>query len=140
VLIVYEHMLILVDRRDRRGQTRLSSHHTRLAIEVDDLAKAYRGGTAAVDACLLPSTRGETFGFLGPNGSGNTRPVWMLVALLRATRGRARVGGVDVERDPHQVRGLIGYAGQSVGVDDDLTAFENLAMAGFLPSSEGVWK
>jgi ABC-2 type transport system ATP-binding protein len=58
--------------------------------------------------------------------------VRILVTLLRMTRGRARVGGFDVERDPHEVRRLIGYAGQSVGVDDDLTASENLAMAGFL--------
>jgi hypothetical protein len=46
--------------------------------------------------------------------------VRILAALLRATRGHARVGGFDVERDPHEVRRLIGYARQSVGVDDDL--------------------
>jgi ABC-2 type transport system ATP-binding protein len=58
--------------------------------------------------------------------------VRILVTLLRATRGTARVAGFDTGRQPHRVRQVIGYAGQSVGVDDDLTVSENLAVTGFV--------
>jgi len=102
------------------------------AIEVEDLVKIYPGGKAAVAGMSFAVDRGEIFGFLGPNGSGKTTTVRILVTLLRKTRGATRVGGYDTEREPHQVRRVIGYAGQSVGIDDDLTASENLAMTGFV--------
>jgi ABC-type multidrug transport system ATPase subunit len=69
---------------------------------------------------------------LGPNGSGKTTVVRILVTLLRATSGVARVGGHDVGRNPGLVRQLIGYAGQYAGVDDDLTVAENLLLSGGL--------
>ena len=75
---------------------------------------------------------GETFGLLGPNGSGKTTTVRILVTLLRPTSGRATVGGFDVARAPERVRSVMGYAGQFVGVDDDLTALENLALQGIV--------
>jgi ABC-type multidrug transport system ATPase subunit len=102
------------------------------AIQVEDLAKVYRGGKTALAGVSFAVAQGEIFGFLGPNGSGKTTTVRILVTLLRKTRGTARVGGFDTDREPHRVRQVIGYAGQSVGVDDDLTASENLAMSGFV--------
>jgi ABC-type multidrug transport system ATPase subunit len=76
--------------------------------------------------------RGEIFGLLGPNGSGKITTVRILVTLLEKTSGAARVGGFDTDRQPGQVRQVIGYAGQSIGVDDDLTAAENLKLGGLL--------
>src|SRR5262245_4959379 len=102
------------------------------AIEVQDLVKVYRGGKTALAGVSFAVTPGETFGFLGPNGSGKTTAVKILVTLLRRTRGIARVDGFDAEREPSRVREVIGYAGQSVGVDDDLTASENLALSGLV--------
>jgi ABC-type multidrug transport system ATPase subunit len=99
------------------------------AIAVEDLTKVYPGGKAALAGVSFAVDRGEIFGFLGPNGSGKTTTVRILVTLLGKTSGLAWVGGFDVDRDPHRVRELIGYAGQSVGVDDDLTVRENLALA-----------
>jgi ABC-type multidrug transport system ATPase subunit len=98
------------------------------AIAVEDLTKVYPGGKAALAGVSFAVDRGEIFGFLGPNGSGKTTTVRILVTLLGKTSGLAWVGGFDVDRDPHRVRELIGYAGQSVGVDDDLTVRENLAL------------
>ena len=102
------------------------------AIELSELTKAYPGGHLALDGVSFTVETGEIFGFLGPNGSGKTTAVRVLVTLLRPTSGRASVAGFDVARQPQQARRLIGYAGQSTGVDDDLTVAENLALQGIL--------
>jgi ABC-type multidrug transport system ATPase subunit len=104
----------------------------RPAVEVRDLAKTYRGGVPAVAGISFATGRGEIFGLLGPNGSGKTTTVRILVTLLRQTAGTALVGGFDTSREPQRVRRLIGYAGQFTGVDDDLTVAENLAYAAML--------
>jgi ABC-2 type transport system ATP-binding protein len=120
-------MLILAkETRDSRGGT------AGPAIEVADLAKVYAGGKTALAGVSFSVDRGEIFGFLGPNGSGKTTTVRILVTLLGKTSGLARVGGIDVDRQADRVRELIGYAGQSVGVDDDLTAAENLVLGAVL--------
>jgi ABC-2 type transport system ATP-binding protein len=119
-------------RRRPGDQTMTAASRDDPAIDVEDLVKVYRGGKTALAGVSFAVARGEIFGFLGPNGSGKTTTVRILVTLLRKTRGTARVGGFDTDRDPHRVRQVIGYAGQSVGVDDDLTASENLAMSGFV--------
>jgi ABC-type multidrug transport system ATPase subunit len=96
------------------------------AIEVEDLTKVYAGGRSALAGISFSVARGEVFGFLGPNGSGKTTTVKILVTLLRQTSGRATVGGFDTNRDAGRVRELIGYTGQTVGVDDDLKVHEHL--------------
>jgi ABC-type multidrug transport system ATPase subunit len=111
-----------VSSRDRGGP----------AIEVEDLVKVYPGGATGLAGVSVGVERGEIFGLLGPNGSGKTTALRVLVTLLRKTSGVARVGGYDTEREPGRVRGVIGYAGQFVGVDDDLTVHENLVMQGLL--------
>jgi ABC-2 type transport system ATP-binding protein len=107
-------------------------HRDGAAIEVEDLVKVYAGGKIGLAGVSFCVGRGEIFGFLGPNGSGKTTTVRILVTLLRKTSGTARVIGFDCERQADRVRAMIGYAGQSVGVDDDLTAVENLALGGVL--------
>ncbi len=102
------------------------------AIEVEDLTKVYPGGKTALDAVSFAVAQGEIFGFLGPNGSGKTTTVRILVTLLKKTGGTARVGGFDTDHEAQQIRQVIGYAGQSVGVDDDLTATENVLLTGVL--------
>jgi ABC-2 type transport system ATP-binding protein len=105
----------------------------RPAVEVAGLVKTYRGGAVpAVAGITFGIAPGEIFGLLGPNGSGKTTIVRILVTLLRQTGGTARVGGYDTLRDPREVRKQIGYAGQFTGVDDDLTVAENLAVAAIL--------
>ncbi|WP_308797580.1 ABC transporter ATP-binding protein [Agromyces silvae] len=68
-----------------------------LAIETHGLTKRF-GAQAAVDGIDLAVPRGSVFGFLGPNGSGKTTTIRMLLALVRATSGTARVLGSDM---PH---------------------------------------
>ena len=104
-----------------------------LAVEAADLVKAYqdkeRPAVAGISFAVAP---GMVFGLLGPNGSGKSTTVRILVTLLRPTSGTARVCGFDVARQAGNVRRVIGYAGQSTGIDDDLTAAENAAFHGML--------
>jgi ABC-2 type transport system ATP-binding protein len=99
-----------------------SQHSDGLAIEVRGLVKRYRGsrGQAELEAVRgidLAVRRGEVFGFLGPNGAGKTTTVRMLCTLLPISDGQATVAGVDVRRDPAEVRRRIGVALQEVGLD-----------------------
>ena len=67
-----------------------------VAIATTGLAKQYRGGQLAVDGLDLTVPAGSVFGFLGPNGSGKTTTIRMLMGLIAPTAGQARVLGADV--------------------------------------------
>src|SRR5438093_12138562 len=97
-------------------------------IEVENLVKVYPDGTRAVDDVSFQVEAGEIFGFLGPNGAGKTTTIRILVTLLPRTSGNARVAGFEVDRQPEEVRKIIGYAAQFIGIDVDLTGRENLVL------------
>lgn len=101
-------------------------------IEVRDLVKTYPDGTEAVRGISFEVEGGEFFGFLGPNGAGKSTTIKILITLLRKTRGDVRIVGMDLDRQTDAIRRQIGYAAQEVGVDDDLTARENLVLQGQL--------
>jgi ABC-2 type transport system ATP-binding protein len=101
-------------------------------IDVRDLKKRYPDGTEAVKGITFQVARGEFFGFLGPNGAGKSTTIKILITLLVKSGGEARVLGYEVGRDDDKIRRVIGYAAQEVGVDDDLTARENLMLQGRL--------
>jgi ABC-2 type transport system ATP-binding protein len=101
------------------------------AIDAAGLVKTF-GQLRAVDGIDLEVRQGEIFGVLGPNGAGKTTVLRMLATLLPIEEGTARVYGVDVAREPHRIRQLIGITGQYASVDEELTATENLWMFGRL--------
>jgi daunorubicin/doxorubicin transport system ATP-binding protein len=101
------------------------------AIDAARLVKNF-GQLRAVDGVDLEVRPGEIFGVLGPNGAGKTTTLKMLATLLPIDAGQARVFGVDVAREPHRVRQLLGVTGQYASVDEDLTATENLWLFGRL--------
>jgi ABC-2 type transport system ATP-binding protein len=78
------------------------------AIRTESLTKYY-GPVVAIEALTLTVNRGEVYGFLGPNGAGKTTTIRILLDLVRATRGRALVDGLDCRRDSVAVRARIGY-------------------------------
>src|ERR1035438_4932368 len=79
-------------------------------ISACGLAKEFKGGIHAVAGIDLNVAPGEIFGLLGPNGSGKTTTVEMLVTLVLPTSGHASVGGYDVVDNAGEVRTLIGVA------------------------------
>jgi len=101
-------------------------------VEVRDLRKTYPDGSEAVRGISFEVGEGEFFGFLGPNGAGKSTTIKVLITLLRATSGTARVFGHDVAAEADLIRRLIGYSAQEVGVDDELTGRENLYLQGRL--------
>jgi ABC-2 type transport system ATP-binding protein len=101
------------------------------AVDAAGLVKTF-GRVRAVDGIDLQVGQGEIFGVLGPNGAGKTTVLRMLATLLPIDAGQGRIFGVDVAREPHRVRQLIGVTGQFASVDEDLTATENLWMFGRL--------
>jgi len=101
------------------------------AVDAVGLVKNF-GPLRAVDGIDLQVRQGEIFGVLGPNGAGKTTALRMLATLLPIDAGQARVFGVDVAREPHRIRQLVGITGQYASVDEDLTATENLWMFGRL--------
>jgi ABC-2 type transport system ATP-binding protein len=105
--------------------------HTDLAVTASGLVKQF-GDNRAVDGIDLEVRRGEIFGVLGPNGAGKTTMLSMLATMLRIDAGEAHIFGVDIARQPHQVRQLIGVTGQYASVDENLTASENLWLFGRL--------
>jgi ABC-2 type transport system ATP-binding protein len=102
-----------------------------LAVEATGLVKTF-GAVRAVDRIDLQIRRGQVFGVLGPNGAGKTTMLKMLATLLPIDGGSARVFGVDVAANPHQVRQLVGVTGQYASVDENLTGRENLVLFGRL--------
>ena len=97
-------------------------------IEVSDLHKTYGKNIVAVDGISFSVKKGEIFGFLGPNGAGKSTTIKILTTLLEKTSGEVKIDGLDVDNDQSHVRRIIGYSSQEVGVDNDLTARENLLL------------
>ena len=101
------------------------------AVHARGLVKTF-GDLRAVDGIDLEVSQGEIFGVLGPNGAGKTTMLRMLATLLPIDAGTPQIFGVDVAREPHRVRQLIGVTGQYASVDENLTATENLWLFGRL--------
>ncbi len=109
----------------------MNETHAVHAVQATGLVKDF-GSFRAVDHIDLTVRRGEIFGVLGPNGAGKTTMLKMLATLLTIDAGSAEIFGVDVGREPHMIRQLIGVTGQYASVDENLTALENLWMFGRL--------
>ncbi|MEW5986135.1 MAG: ABC transporter ATP-binding protein [Chloroflexota bacterium] len=95
-------------------------------ILTHDLTKRF-GDFTAVDRVTFTVEPGEIVGYLGPNGSGKTTTIRMLLGLLRPTAGSGQVLGLDVHTQAEAIRPRVGYMSQKFALYDDLTAAENLA-------------
>src|SRR5881392_1631123 len=100
-------------------------------ISAQGLTKRY-GDAIAVDHIDLEVQAGEILGILGPNGSGKTTTILMLLGLTEPTEGRAEVAGFDPLREPLEVKRRVGYLPDTVGFYDGMSARDNLAYTGRL--------
>jgi ABC-2 type transport system ATP-binding protein len=95
------------------------------AIQTDQLTRSF-GSLKAVDRLTLEIPRGTVFGFLGPNGSGKTTTIRLLLGLLDADQGSAQVLGFDTRKQPDEVRARCGALLEHHGLYERLSAAENL--------------
>ncbi|MDP6587423.1 MAG: ATP-binding cassette domain-containing protein, partial [Anaerolineales bacterium] len=99
-------------------------------IKVDNLIQVYGDGTKAVDDISFTIREGEFFGFLGPNGAGKSTTIKILTTLLAKTSGSVTVAGYNVDKEPQNIRKIIGVQSQETVIDADLTGRENLTLQG----------
>ncbi|HUI35818.1 MAG TPA: ABC transporter ATP-binding protein [Stellaceae bacterium] len=95
-------------------------------IRAEALTKRY-GANLAVDRVDFEVGAGEIVGILGPNGSGKTTTILMLLGLTEPTSGRAMVAGFDPLRDPLEVKRRVGYLPDQIGFYERMSARDNLA-------------
>jgi ABC-2 type transport system ATP-binding protein len=99
------------------------------AVELRELSRSF-GAFRAVDRVSLSVEAGEVFGFLGANGAGKSTTIRMLCGLLRPTSGTGLVLGIDVGKQPEEVKKRIGYMSQRFSLYDDITVLQNLRFFG----------
>lgn len=102
-------------------------------IDTENLTKKF-GDLTAVNSVTFHVDEGEVFGFLGPNGAGKTTTVRMLCCLISKTSGRAKIAGYEVgnNADSLNIRKIIGFVPDNVGLYDELSAYKNLDYYGRL--------
>jgi len=96
-------------------------------IEISGLSKEY-SGEKVVDRLDLHVSKGELFGFLGPNGAGKTTTIRILTTLTKPSSGQVLINGLDVARDPANVKSEFGIIQQHLSLNRDLTIGENLEL------------
>ncbi|MBI3097336.1 MAG: ABC transporter ATP-binding protein [Planctomycetes bacterium] len=98
-------------------------------IETEGLTRVF-GALVAVDRIEVRVPRGCFYGFLGPNGAGKSTTIKMLTGLLKPTAGRARILGLDLERDLLEIKRRIGVVPEGLHLFERLTGREFLTFVG----------
>ncbi len=108
-------------------------------IEVKNLIKIYKREIVAVNNISFSVHKEEIFGFLGPNGAGKSTTIKILIGLIKPTNGKLFLNGIDIAKQPWQIKQNAGYAAQETAIDDRLTCLENIYLQGHfyhLPKEE----
>lgn len=100
-------------------------------IEITNLHKEYKSSTGnvkAVNGVNLSVKKNLIYGFLGPNGAGKTTTLRIISTLMKPDSGKILIAGIDVTKNPVNVRKIIGYVGQKTGCIGGATAEENILL------------
>ena len=104
------------------------------AIRTKGLSKDY-GSVQALRELDLEVTPGEVLGYLGPNGAGKTTTIRLLLALVRASAGRAEIFGVDCQDDPVTAHRRLAFVPGEVSLWPSITGVETLHLLGRVQGS-----
>ena len=96
-----------------------------IVVQTNELTKRF-GDFTAVDRVSFEVRAGEVMGYLGPNGSGKTTTIRMLLGMLLPSGGSASVLGFDSTRQAEDIRARVGYMSQKFALYNELTVRENL--------------
>jgi ABC-2 type transport system ATP-binding protein len=110
---------------DKAGETPVSAHRSNTIITTNRLTKVF-GRLVAVNDLHLEVMRGDVFGFLGPNGSGKTTTIRMLLGLIQPTAGRAVIFGMDTSTHMPAILPHIGAIVETPVFYPYLSAVDNL--------------
>lgn len=105
-------------------------------IKISGLRKAF-GDIQAVDGISFEVRDGEIFGLLGPNGAGKTTTISMISGVLRPDAGHIEVDGLEIWKNPREVKGILGVVPQEIALYEDLTPLDNLRFWGRLHQLRG---
>ncbi|MBP7103040.1 MAG: ABC transporter ATP-binding protein [Bacteroidales bacterium] len=94
-------------------------------IETENISKTF-GKTAALKEVSFSVEQGELFGLIGPDGAGKSTLFNILVTLLNADSGTARIYGYDLHLQYKEIRRIIGYLPGQFSLYKDLSCLENL--------------
>ncbi len=104
----------------------MSTADPAVIIDVRGLKKSFNH-KVVVNGIDLTVSKGEVFGFLGPNGSGKTTTIRMICGLLKADAGQGTCLGFDILHQSEQIKARVGYMTQKFSLYTDLSIEENLA-------------
>ena len=107
------------------------------AIYTEGLGKRY-GKTVALEGLNLQVAPGEVYGFLGPNGSGKTTTIRLLLGVHRATSGRGEVFGVDAWREPQRAHQRLAYVAGEPYLWPAMTVADTLTFLGAVRGARDV--
>jgi lipooligosaccharide transport system ATP-binding protein len=94
-------------------------------IKTSHLTKKFKK-LVAVDDIDLEIEEGECFGLLGPNGAGKTTLIRMITAVSPPTSGEIWVDGLDIRKNPREIKAKLGVVPQVDNLDEDLNVIQNL--------------
>jgi ABC-2 type transport system ATP-binding protein len=109
----------------------------KLLIVTEGLSKSYNR-TMALESLSMAIGRREVFGLLGPNGSGKTTTIRLIMGLLKPSAGRASVGGFDCWRESLDVRRLVSYLQGELRLYGSMTGLGMLEFLSGLRDSVGL--
>ncbi|GAB5047404.1 ABC transporter ATP-binding protein [Thermodesulfovibrio sp. TK110] len=100
-------------------------------IKLENISKSY-GNVKALQSLSFEILKGEIFGLLGPNGAGKTTTVKILTTLTKPDKGKCFIDGIDVVKNPFEIKKIIGVVPQENNLERELTVYENLLIYGML--------
>jgi ABC-2 type transport system ATP-binding protein len=98
-------------------------------IHVEDLCKSY-GSTSVLKGIAFDAFPGQIIGYIGPNGAGKSTTVKVMTGMLGDFTGQVRVCGIDVARDPVEVKRRIGYVPETAALFVQLSPLEFMHFVG----------
>lgn len=105
-------------------------------VKFDSVSKRYSNNTIAVDNISFELGKGEVFGFLGPNGSGKTTTILMLLGLTDQSSGSINVLGYNPLRSPLEIKRKVAYLPDTVGFYEEMSVYGNIDYMGKLMGLE----
>jgi ABC-2 type transport system ATP-binding protein len=96
-------------------------------IMIENLSKYY-GKVKGVDGISLEVKEGEIMAFLGPNGAGKTTTIKCILGLIKPTKGRITVKGMEIGKNEKEIKRLIGYLPQRIAFPENMTGYEVLKL------------